>query len=151
MLGAAVPPLLAAQAVVMLIDELYFHRRRGLPRWERLGHPLDTLSVLACYAIALCLEPSSTAVGCYVAAAVFSALFVTKDERIHAALSPPAEHWLHAVSFMLHPLVLALVGLLWVEGNHRLIIAAQAGATLAFGLYQLAYWNIPWKQLSSDR
>ena len=24
----------------------WFHRRRGLPRWERIGHPLDTLTIV---------------------------------------------------------------------------------------------------------
>jgi len=28
----------------MGVDEFYFHRRRGLPRWERLAHPLDTMT-----------------------------------------------------------------------------------------------------------
>jgi len=41
------------QTLVIMIDEFYFHVRRGLPKWERLGHPLDTLTVLACFAFVL--------------------------------------------------------------------------------------------------
>jgi hypothetical protein len=28
--------------LAILLDQFYFHFARGLPRWERLGHPLDT-------------------------------------------------------------------------------------------------------------
>jgi len=151
MLAAGAVPVFAAQALVMLLDEFHFHRRRGLPRWERIGHPLDTLSVLGCYGVALTAVPSSTTVGAYVAIAVFSTLFVTKDEWIHAALCSATEHWLHALLFALHPAVLALVGILWFEGGHRSLLGVQAFATLAFGVYQLAYWNFAWKQPSFER
>ena len=39
---------IALQAMAMVVDEGWFHRRRGLPRWERLGHPLDTLTIAVC-------------------------------------------------------------------------------------------------------
>lgn len=140
-----------AQATFMLADEFYFHRRRRMPRWERLGHPLDTLTVLLCYALSLFTSPSDAALGGYVAAAVFSCLFVTKDEFMHAKLCGPAEHWLHAVLFVLHPVVLALVGLLWVQGEHRMLLTVQAAVTFAFGMFQTLYWNLPWQQPSFDR
>src|SRR5262249_31343098 len=105
------------QAIAMVVDEAWFHRARGLPRWERIGHPLDTLS------IALCLlwligarRGSPEALPVYVALAVISTLFVTKDEAIHARLCGPGEHWLHAVLFALHPIVLAAFAYLWWIG-----------------------------------
>ncbi len=45
----------ALQGLAILVDEFYFHRRRGLPIWERWGHPLDTLSLLICWLFLLCL------------------------------------------------------------------------------------------------
>jgi hypothetical protein len=139
------------QAALMVVDEFYFHHRRRLPRWERIGHPLDTLSVLACYAMALAFSPSDGAVGCYAALAVFSCLFVTKDEFVHAKLCDPAEHWLHAVLFLMHPVVLTLAAFLWVSGGHRALLAFQGLLTLTFGVYQTVYWNRPWKQPSFER
>jgi len=139
------------QAALMIADELHFHRQRGLPRWERIGHPLDTLTVLVCYATVLTLPPGDGALRLYVVAAVFSCLFVTKDEFVHAKLCTAAEHWLHALLFVLHPVVLTLVALLWVEGGHRALLAAQGLVTLAFGIYQTVYWNRPWKQPSFER
>jgi hypothetical protein len=140
-----------AQAAFMVVDEFHFHHERRLPRWERIGHPLDTMSVFACYAVALAFSPGDVAVGGYAALAVFSCLFVTKDEFVHANLCGPAEHWLHAVLFVLHPVVLALAAFLWVQGGHRALLAAQGSVTLAFGVYQTVYWNRPWKQPSFDR
>ncbi len=50
---------LAVQGIAMAVDELHFHRRRGLGRWERLGHPLDTLTVLACIGWTLAVTPTA--------------------------------------------------------------------------------------------
>jgi hypothetical protein len=46
------------QMLRMIGDEFYFHRRRTLPRWEWLGHPLDTLSVLLCWSVILLTKPA---------------------------------------------------------------------------------------------
>ena len=142
----AVP--LVLQAVAMLVDELYFHRQRKLPLWERLGHPLDTLSVLGCYVLALCLAPTGSNLWLYAGLAGVSCLLVTKDEWIHSAHCRPAEQWLHAVLFVLHPVVLGVGALLWMR-NERGLLWLSAGLTTGFGLYQALYWNVPWKRLRS--
>jgi hypothetical protein len=145
MLWAALP--IGVQALAMLADELYFHRKRGLPRWERLGHPIDTLSVLVCYVIALRLEPTSAHLVWFVLAAGFSCLLITKDELVHAQRCAPLELWLHSVLFVLHPIVLAVGSLLWFA-QERAMLWLSAGLTAAFGVYQLVYWNVPWKKAS---
>jgi hypothetical protein len=138
------------QALAMFVDELHFHRRRQLPRWERLGHPLDTLSVLVCYAFALSVPPSSSALAVYAALSAISCLLVTKDEFVHSRLCPPAEQWLHAILFVLHPVVLGTFAWLWLEGA-RTVLTVQAVVTLMFGLYQFAYWNLSWKRTTRAR
>jgi hypothetical protein len=132
---------LGAQALAMLVDELHYHRRRGLPRWERIGHPLDTLTLLACYAVAIFSSPSPGALGAYAALGVFSCLFITKDEWVHARLATPGEHWLHSFLFVIHPVVLAAVAWLWIE-RERTVILVQAALTTTFGLYQAIYWGL---------
>lgn len=136
----------------MLADEAWFHRRRGLPRWERLGHPLDTLTVLLCYALALGLPGTRGNLEVYLAAAAFSTLFVTKDEWVHARACTGGEMWLHAVLFALHPLLLGLAGAFMMgfgSGSGRALfggfLAVQTGLTAIFLGYQLLYWNGPWK------
>ena len=37
------------QGLAIFFDEFYFHHRRGLGKWEKVGHPLDTLTVLMAY------------------------------------------------------------------------------------------------------
>ena len=92
------------QTLCMAVDELHFHRQRGLPRWERLGHPLDTLTVVACYAWLFFTPPSTLSITVYAGLSVFSSLFITKDEWVHNRYCGPAECWLHTLLFILHPL-----------------------------------------------
>jgi hypothetical protein len=151
---------LVAQSTAMAFDELYFHRKRGLGLWERIGHPLDTLTVLVCIAWVALAAPSPAHAAVYVGLAVFSCLFVTKDEFVHARRCTPGEHWLHAILFLVHPLSLASLALLWpslhppVADLQRLpaitsaarIITAQFVVTASFCVYQTMYWNLPWKK-----
>jgi hypothetical protein len=110
------PALLAplvVQAIAMGFDELHFHRKRGLGRWERVGHPLDTMTMLACVGWVLVADPTERNVVLYAGLAAVSCLFITKDEFVHARRCSPGEHWLHALLFVAHPLTLVSVGLLW--------------------------------------
>jgi 2-polyprenyl-6-hydroxyphenyl methylase/3-demethylubiquinone-9 3-methyltransferase len=141
MTGALLVPI-GLQGLAMAVDEGWFHRRRGLPRWERIGHPLDTLTIVLCMAWLLVVSPgTSGALPVYIALAVISTVFVTKDEPVHARTCSAGEHWLHAVLFALHPIVLAAVALLWWTG-HTTVIAVELGLALAFGAYQVVYWNV---------
>src|SRR5690242_7095197 len=141
MTGALFVPL-GLQGLAMAVDEAWFHRRRGLPRWERIGHPLDTLTIAACLGWLLAIAPGAPgAVPVYVALAVVSTLFVTKDEAVHARTCTAGEHWIHAVLFALHPIVLAAFGLLWWTG-HTGVLAIELALVGGFLVYQVVYWNV---------
>ena len=101
------------QALAILFDEFYFHVKRGLPKWERLGHPLDTLSLLVCLLFVIGVPYEPYALKIYGCLAVFSCLMVTKDEFIHKTHCPASENWLHACLFILHPITLAITSLIW--------------------------------------
>jgi hypothetical protein len=133
------------QGATMFADEMIFHRKRGLPRWERLGHPLDTLTVVLAYLWALVHAPTRGALIGYAMIAFFSCLFVTKDEPVHSRLCDAGEQWLHAVQFVLHPIVFLAFGLLWLGGQSTALLWLMLGATAAFGVYQLVYWSRPWR------
>jgi hypothetical protein len=151
---------LVVQSAAMAFDELYFHRKRGLGLWERVGHPLDTLTVLACIAWLALAAPSPGHAAVYVGLAVFSCLFVTKDEFVHALSCSPGEHWVHAILFLVHPLSLVSLALLWPSLHPAIayvprlptipsaawIIRAQFVVTASFCVYQTIYWNLPWKK-----
>lgn len=129
----------ALQGVVMGVDEFYCHQRRSLRRWERIGHPLDTCTFL----IALGALFVSDRVWVFTVLAVFSCLFITKDEWEHRELSAAFENWLHAVLFVLHPVVLGWAGYLRFSGSAAFLPAVGTAFALASGflVYQIVYWN----------
>lgn len=150
---ATIVLVLLLQAAVMGFDEFYFHRRRGLPRWERIGHPIDTAVVLGCFAFTLALPFSASTLRIYAGLSLFSCALISKDEWIHARLCRPGELWLHSVLFILHPLVLIGAGLLWSLSAEELnpatakrILQLEAFLLAAYLLYQSVYWNFIWKQ-----
>jgi hypothetical protein len=151
------------QMICIGVDEFYFHRRRGLTRWERLGHPLDTLTILVCLVWLLAAPLSALSASVYAGLCVFSCLFVTKDEPVHNRRCTSYEQWLHALLFILHPLVLLSAGLLWpawrqqtlsfirCTGFERGFLLGYTLLTLFFGIYQLIYWNIIWPSATSQK
>lgn len=154
---------LGVQGAAMVVDELYYHRQRGLGAWERIGHPLDTMTVLACLGWVLWAPPDPRSITVYVGLAVFSCLFITKDEGVHAAECRAGEHWLHSLLFIVHPISLASIGLMWpaihaqaggaptwLEGiPAAAIVTMQLVVTGAFAIYQILYWNLTWTRTSS--
>ena len=152
----------ALQALCIAFDEGYFHYRRGLPKWERIGHPIDTFSVLICMAFVLFVPFSKTSLAIYIALAVFSSILVTKDEFVHKEHCPASENWLHAVLFTLHPITLISAGFIWpvVQGVEvtpwiaewlsakkelALFLKMQCASMALFMSYQIIFWNVIWK------
>jgi hypothetical protein len=146
------------QALAIGVDEAWFHRRRGLPRWERIGHPVDTLTVLLCMGYVLFVPYSKEAILPYALLAIFSCFMVTKDEFVHKQHCPASEQWLHALLFILHPVTLLSAALIWPISQgiatapwfaswldqratlHRFLIGQFLAMSL-FMFYQIVYWN----------
>lgn len=152
----------ALQALCMVVDEAYFHIRRGLPRWERIGHPIDTLSVLICMGWILFVPFSKGALTLYIILASCSSILVTKDEFVHKEHCPAAENWLHALLFTLHPITLTCAGFMWPvvqkipltpwiarwldhPDDLFLFLQIQFGIMTLFLGYQILFWNWIWK------
>ena len=153
----------ALQAVAIGIDEVWFHRRRGLPLWERIGHPIDTFTVVLCLGYILIIPYSKQAIIPYCLLAVISSLMVTKDEFVHKEHCPATEQWLHAILFILHPITLLSAALIWpaAEGIEiaswfapwveqreffHVFLMVQFSAMTVFMTYQIVYWNFIWKE-----
>jgi hypothetical protein len=141
----ALPFLL--QGFIMMIDEFHFHRLRGLGRWERISHPIDTLSVLLAYSWLLRFPPSEGHRLVYLSLCSLSCLSITKDEAVHARECGPVEHWLHSLLFILHPVTFIAAHACWPalhDGSSEVrqaatLIIAMIGLLL---LYQTAFWNL---------
>lgn len=131
----------ALQGIAIAVDEGWFHRRRGLPRWERIGHPLDTLTIAICLGWLVIAPHAMRSLWIYGGLAIFSTLFVTKDEPVHARLCGGGEQWLHAVLYVLHPIVLSTFAWLWWREERTLIITILA-AVSGYALYQVVFWNV---------
>jgi hypothetical protein len=132
---------LVLQSLFILVDEFYFHIKRGLPLWERIGHPLDTLSFLFCFAFTLLTAPTPNHIQIFLGLSVFSCLFVTKDEFVHAHNCGSGEHWVHSVLFILHPASLVTAYRFWVTGEYKIVILMQTIMIGLFLLWQIFYWQ----------
>jgi hypothetical protein len=137
----ALPLLIAAQGVVMAVDEFYAHRRRGLPDFEIWGHPLDTIGFAIPAAIAAFAPYNSWTMAAFITASLLSTLLVTKDEWVHAKACNGFEHWLHAVLFLLHtPLLISLCSA-WQRQTASSVRITLPFVLAGFAIYQLWYWH----------
>jgi hypothetical protein len=135
------------QSLFMAIDE-ELHKKRGLGLWERLGHPLDTLTVFVPLSFVAIREVTETNMTVFIILAVFSCLFITKDEFIHAKECSAFENWLHSVLFILHPMIFLSTAVLWKYHPANEFLTYQPLMVGAFMTYQILKWSIPWKDLS---
>lgn len=131
------------QGILMGVDEK-IHMDRGLGRWERLGHPLDTLTVLIPMSFIAFYPHTDSNLTAFIVMAVFSCLFITKDEFVHSKECSPFENWLHAVLFVLHPILFLSAAMLWKEDSD--FIRYQPIMIFVFMIYQILRWSIPWTQ-----
>lgn len=129
------------QGLAMFFDEFYFHHKRGLPLWEKIGHPIDTLSVFCCYLYLFLNSPTEANIKIYTAICVFSCLLITKDEFIHTEKCDAKENWLHALLFVLHPITFFAAGLIWIREVETHFLLIQTIVIFSFMLYQIIYWG----------
>jgi len=134
----------AFQGFLMLFDEFYFHEKRGLGLWERIGHPLDTLSVLIPLLYLIQASPENFSLPVYITLATLSCFFVTKDEWVHTRESSAGENALHALLFILHPVLFFCAYQLAQSPEGVLPLQIQIGIVTSFGAYQIARWR-PWR------
>lgn len=120
----------------MFVDECFFHRKRVIPLWEVWGHPLDALTVAMAF-FWLYVAPLEIKFPFYVILSILSCLCVTKDEWVHKKYCNGMENWLHAVLFLLHP-VMFVAG--WQLHHNPWFIAIPIFA-LVTGLFQLMFWK----------
>ena len=151
------------QAIAIFIDEFHFHIKRGLPKWERIGHPVDTATVILCMGMVLFVPYTDITLKIYCALAALSCLMVTKDEFVHKHFCPASENWLHAVLFTLHPLTLITTGFIWpvvqdaavpkwltiwltAPLDLNIFLKIQFSLMILFFIYQVVFWNFIWKE-----
>ena len=150
---------IAFHALLMLFDEFYFHRKRNLPKWERIGHPFDTFFILICFFIIIYFPMTKVNLILYFSLSVFSCLFVIKDEAVHLKYCSKYEQYLHALLFILHPILLVILFFSWPSFTKpyfnyleyfaspllKNVIYFQFGSAILFLFYQIFFWNVFFK------
>ena len=138
--------LIGLQGLAMMVDEFYFHQKRGLGRWESIGHPIDSLCFLI--PIALTFWPYNTEMAiAYIASAVLSCLIITKDEWVHSKECEASENWLHAVLFVLHSAILFSIYQLWTKAALGPLNIGLVVTIALFASYQVIRWNVKFSPL----
>ena len=134
---------MTVHGIFMSFDEFFFHRRRTLRKWERWGHPVDTGFFAVCVAWLWLAPATEQTLYVYVILSVVSSMVIVKDEREHLLLCEPMEQFLHALLFVLHPVILGTLGVLkWLSPNDsQLILPSFLLMVIGFGFYQVIYWN----------
>jgi hypothetical protein len=134
------------QGILMGVDER-LHQKRGLSLWEKLGHPLDSLTVFIPLTLAGLRDYSKDRLTVFIVFSVFSCLFITKDEFVHSEECSPFENWLHAVLFVLHPMIFLCTAIIWKYHPTNEFLSLQPLMVGAFMIYQILRWSIPWKTI----
>lgn len=133
------------QALLMGYDEI-LHRKRGLGAWERLGHPVDTMTVFAPMSFIAINEYTYDRLLIFIMLAVFSCLVITKDEFVHSVECSPIENWVHSMLFVLHPMIFVTSALIWKYHPEDDFLGFQAVAIGVFMIYQVMKWSLSWKE-----
>lgn len=133
------------QGILMGYDE-HLHIKRGLGAWERLGHPLDTITVFAPLSLAATRDYSDDLLSIFIILSVFSCLFITKDEFIHTSECNETESWIHSMLFILHPMIFVSTAILWKYHPTNEFPIYQTMAVAVFLVYQIMRWSLRWKE-----
>ena len=144
------------QGLVIGIDEFWCHWRRGLPKWERWGHPIDSVSLLVPLSLICFASPTPLNTRLYIGLGALSCICITKDEWVHHAVSDAFENWLHSLLFILHPLILVNAYFLWSaplppELFGVNVVLVSFFAVLAFTVYQITFWSLYADKLFGSR
>lgn len=146
-------------AILMIFDEFFFHRKRGLPKWERIGHPIDTTFMLFCFFSIIYLPMTKSNIILYFCLSVISCFMIIKDEFVHLKYCGKFEQFLHALLFILHPVILVILFLSWPSFTRtsinyledfkspllKIVIYFQFISAILFLLYQILFWNFIFK------
>ena len=133
------------QGLLMGYDE-HLHKKRGLGAWERLGHPVDTLTVFAPLSLAATTDYTEDRLVIFIILSVFSSVFITKDEFIHTHECDARENWVHAMLFVLHPMIFICTGILWKYHPEDHFLSLQPVLVIIFMMYQIFRWSLKWKE-----
>jgi hypothetical protein len=130
---------LGIHALLLAYDDIVLHRRRGLPRWERIGHPIDAAFFSFPIGFVAWMGASASP-SIYFILALMSCLIIIKDEWVHVKRINGLEATLHAALFVIHPVTLYTAWELGKTGQTSGLRWTWV-ALLGVVAFQIVYWN----------
>ncbi len=130
---------LGIQGMLLMYDDIVLHQRRGLPRWERIGHPIDTFFFALPIGLAA-WKGSETSASVYGGLALLSCLVILKDEWVHVGRINALEATIHAALFVIHPVTLYMAWQLAKTGQTLGLLLAWT-ALVCVVVFQIIHWN----------
>lgn len=130
---------LGIQGTLLMYDDIVLHRRRGLPKWERIGHPVDAFFFSLPIGLAAFMQ-SATPAEAYFTLSLLSCLVILKDEWVHVGRVGALEATLHAALFVIHPITLMTAWRLAQTGPTIGLFIAWIALLGVVGC-QIIYWN----------
>jgi hypothetical protein len=144
---------------LLCLDEFYFHYRRGLPKWEIIGHPLDTLTILFGILFLKYRSYSEDNLKIYIIISFFSCIFVTKDELLHHKLCTTGEMWVHGLLLICHPIIFICAAYIkWFPHSpqdkyfYQLMSLNRSfnqlpNTMMLILVYEIIFWSVVWKRI----
>jgi len=123
------------QGFLIAVDEFVCHTYRRLPKWELIGHPLDTFCLWLYFFSLNELNFYSFPIPALLG--LLSCVVITKDEWVHKELSSAFENWLHAMLFVVHPTVVISYFYLWTQGHEDFFKLLHVSLILVGGYFVL--------------
>jgi hypothetical protein len=130
---------LGFQGMLLMYDDIVLHQRRGLPRWERIGHPIDAFFFSLPIGIAA-WKGSETSPAVYGGLSLLSCMIILKDEWIHVGRIKALEATIHAALFVIHPVTLYAAWELAKTGQTIGLLLAWVALMSVFA-FQIIHWN----------
>ncbi len=130
---------LGIQGMLLMYDDIVLHQRRGLPRWERIGHPIDTFFFSLPIGLAA-IKGFETSPGVYGGLSLLSCVVILKDEWVHVGRINALEATIHAALFVAHPVTLYMAWQLAKTGQTMGLLIAWM-ALVGVAVFQIIHWN----------
>ena len=138
--------IMSLQVILFHVDEYYFHRKRGLSKYEIASAITDGAFYVLPLIIATFAKFDSIWKTIFIVLAGISCLSIAKNELFYPALQVK-ERIIHSLLYVLHPILLYSFYISW-KGNFfdaypnfwilQLLYVAIGFKTV---IYQIIYWN----------
>lgn len=131
---------------LFMIDEHFFHKKRGLVKGELLSSIIDGILFLTPITLTVFTRHSFELEKIYIVLSVLSCISISKNEFFYRGIEQK-ERLIHSALYVLHPILLYTFYMAWISNffaihlnfwTIQLVYLAMCVQTMA---YKTVYWN----------